>query len=217
MCGRYTLTAAGELVDKYHFKQQEIKNNYNVAPRQQMPVITSNGEIEQIEVMQWGLIPFFSKDGVFSFSTFNARAEGIEAKPTFRGPFKRYRCLVPASGYYEWKTEGSKKTPYYFTLKNSELMTFAGLYDVWHEGQPDEIRSYTIITTEPNDVASKVHNRMPVILDTDQGKAWLAQDSDMASLQGLLRPISNESLLLREVGKDVGNVRNNYPELLNSL
>lgn len=219
--------------------------DYNVAPTTFQPVIRPDrdtGERELI-LMRWGLVPYFAKDlKSFSFSTINARAETLETSAIFRGPFEGRRCLVPADGFYEWKQlptntlfgpdptarpskrNAAAKQPHAFTLSNGEPFAFAGLWDRWKDRAGGVLESYTIITTTPNELTATIHDRMPVILRPQDYDLWLAHvpaDKQAApvpqlELMALLRPYPADRMKAAEAHNDVGNVRNNYPGLLNS-
>ncbi|OGC46233.1 hypothetical protein A3F07_03175 [candidate division WWE3 bacterium RIFCSPHIGHO2_12_FULL_38_15] len=226
MCGRYVLAQVnleerfqaslvkegpvgpGERLDRV------IEENYNASPSQVMPTITRNSP-NKITFMKWGLIPFWAKDPRIGFKMINARAEGIGSKPAFREPFKKRRCLVPASGFYEWKRINSKeKVPYYIFLKSRELLAFAGLYDIWKDAEGKEIKSFTIITVEPNKAMSEIHNRMPAILKMEDEQGWLDQEAPITLLQKMLKPIPDELMDYYVVSISVNSPRNNNSELL---
>jgi putative SOS response-associated peptidase YedK len=127
--------------------------------------------------MLWRLIPYWAPDDSFKFKTINARVEGIEGKPVYRKPFRTQRCLVPATGFYEWDKSVKPTQPWYFKLKHEELFAFAGLYDRWQDPKTrTEVLSYTIITIQANGVVGKIHHRMPVILQKEDEDAWLNPD-----------------------------------------
>jgi putative SOS response-associated peptidase YedK len=220
--------------------------DYNVAPTSFQPVIRAerdSGERE-LTLMRWGLVPYFAKDlKSFAFSTINARAEAVTTSPTFRGPFERRRCLVPADGFYEWKKippltlfgpdstaksgkkkDAVEKRPYAFTMANGAAFAFAGLWDRWKNPAGGYLESYTIITTTPNELTAAVHDRMPVILRSQDYDLWLSHPpvdksvppAPRLELQALLRPYPAEQMATAEAHPDVGNVRNNHPGLLNS-
>lgn len=149
-------------------------DRYNIAPTQHVPLILGTGT-PKVETLYWGLIPSWFKDMKTAAININARAETVDSKPTFRDAFKKRRCLVPASGFYEWhkSEDGKTKTPYYFTAADGESpLMFAGLWETWDKmGQ--EIHSFTIITTEANETVAPYHDRMPVILPPDKYEEWL--------------------------------------------
>jgi putative SOS response-associated peptidase YedK len=220
--------------------------DYNVAPTTFQPVIRAERETgeRELALMRWGLVPYFAKDlKNFGFSTINARAEAISTSPTFRGSFERRRCLVPADGFYEWKKlaaptlfgpdlgagpskkkDAVDKRPYAFTLATGEPFAFAGLWDRWKDAAGGFLESYTIITTMPNELTATVHDRMPVILRPQDYDLWLKHipvekhvpPAPELELLALLRPYPAEWMKATEAHMDVGNVRNNYPGLLNS-
>jgi putative SOS response-associated peptidase YedK len=202
MCGRYGFSVKNakdvyERFDTYN-ELPDLQPRYNIAPGQQNPVITKHSP-NQISRMVWGLIPFWTKDNKFQFNTINARAEGIETKPVYKKPFRQQRCLVPATGFYEPDKLHYAKPPfpwYYFQLKDGALFGFAGLYDIWKDPKTgEEIKSYTIITTQPNELVGTVHNRMPVILHKDDEEAWLNPDiTEPEHLLPLLKPYSAEHM-----------------------
>jgi putative SOS response-associated peptidase YedK len=181
MCGRYTLKSGGDvIVGLFGLAEElEIEPRYNIAPTQQIPVVLEE-DGRKLEEMHWGLIPSWAKDPSIGSRMINARAETVSEKPSFRSAFKKRRCLIPADGFYEWAKEPGGKQPYHLRLKDGSLFGFAGLWETWSGAEPggEEVRSCTIITTEPNEVAWEVHNRMPVILPPDLYDAWLEPDND---------------------------------------
>jgi len=145
--------------------------------------------------MRWGLIPFWAKDESIGKKMFNARSESVVEKPAFRKAYKTQRCLVPSNGFYEWKTENGKKVPYYFEVKDRPIFGFAGLFDIWEEPvSSKEVYSYTIVTTEPNEIVKPIHDRMPVILEKKNEDVWLDKTTSLIMLQELLFP-SKETLI----------------------
>jgi putative SOS response-associated peptidase YedK len=218
MCGRYSLVKSEQDL-KYYYRgalnglDGFRGPNWNVAPSQTMPVVTSEG----FEMMTWGLVPSWSKEFKVSFTTINARAEGLAEKPMYRGPFKRSRCLVPATGFYEWQKLAGGKKPYYFSIPGQELFSFAGLFDTWRSPGGEEFKSYTIITTTPNSVMEGVHDRMPVILSRQDEADWLNLAEPPEQLQLMLNPLESDEMVKWPVPAAVGNVRNNGPELQEKL
>lgn len=159
MCGRYGFIPKKDVFERFGLEAIELAADNNIRPGTIQPVIIGH----KIEMLRWGLVPFWAKDPKIGYKMFNARAEDIEKKPSFREPFKKYRCLVPANGFYEWD---KNKKPHFFRLKDEEYMAMAGLFDTTD--------TYTIITTEPNKIVGKVHHRMPVVLDRESEAKWLA-------------------------------------------
>ena len=215
MCGRYVLQQPEELQARFQTENSlDLRPSYNVAPSKMMPVVTRNSP-NRLTLMKWGLVPSWAKDPKIGFKIINARAEGIEDKPSFRLAVRRSRCLVPASGYYEWKKEGSAKIPYLFRLKDQELFAFAGLCECWHDAEGKELLTYTIITTAPNELTAEVHDRMPVILKTEDENEWLdsaVNDPDQAVR--LLRTYDAEGMESFPVSAKVGSPANNDPSLI---
>ena len=158
MCGRYVLEAPEDLSERFQLRQLAIQlpHTWNAAPTNRLPVIVENQEGErEAQLMQWGLIPRWAKPGGKKpMAPINARAETITEKPMFRNLVKRNRCLVPANGFYEWKNLGDHKQPYYITVPDDPLFGFAGLYDTYTNDEGEEASTYTIITTEPNELMS---------------------------------------------------------------
>jgi putative SOS response-associated peptidase YedK len=168
--------------------------------------------------MRWGLVPFWAKDAKFGYSTINARAEEAPTKPAYREAFKKRRCLVPADAFYEWKRFDAKtKQPYAIALKSGEPYAFAGLWESWRPKEGDPLETFTILTTDPNELMQSIHNRMPVILEPRDYDRWLDGANPQAPPVDLLRPFPAEKMLAWPVTDRVGNVRNNDPELLESL
>jgi putative SOS response-associated peptidase YedK len=227
MCGRYYRKSDKQkIAEAFHATRVDDFPlppwDYNVAPTSMQPIIRQSRDTGERELaqMRWGLVPFFTKDlsSLRAFSTINARAESIAKSATYREPFKKRRCLVPASGFFEWKKLDAKnKQPFAFDLANGKMMAFAGLWDAWKDPKNDQwLQSYTIITTEANELMAPVHNRMPVILHPGNFDRWLDREvSDQPPID-LLRPFPADEMEAFEVSKDVGNVKNNSPELLNS-
>jgi putative SOS response-associated peptidase YedK len=172
----------------------------NVSPTTFQPVIRADKETgeRELAVMRWGLVPFFTKDlkDIKGASTINARAETLEKSPMWRGPFKKRRCLVPADGFYEWKKlDAKRKQPYAFLLRSQSPFAFAGLWDAWRDPKAAEdapgggwLQSFTIVTTEANELVAPMHDRMPVILEPRDYDRWLDREAERPPLD-LLRPL----------------------------
>jgi putative SOS response-associated peptidase YedK len=185
MCGRYSMSKSGDGVSlRVRVKPLALSPRYNIAPRQDAPVILVD-KVPEMKLLRWGLVPPWAEDESVGGKFINVRMETASEKPTFRNAFARQRCLVLADGYYEWKG----KRPFRFTLKDGAPFAFAGLWERW--GQPDgsALLSFTIITTEPNELARKVHNRMPAILRAEDYEKWLDPDlRDVSLLRNCLLP-----------------------------
>ena len=231
MCGRYTNQHTWrELHRLYSITEKYIRPvpakdeegwtpKYNIAPTNQVPVITFEDGKRRLTMMRWGLIPSWSKE-IGKFSTFNARDDGIESKPMFRGAWKAgRRCIIPASSFFEWKKTGDEKQPYAIALGNKGPMGFAGLWEEWMPpGEKVPIRSCTIITCAPNKVMAELHDRMPVILGEEDWAAWLGEAlTDAATIRKMLKPIADARLTTWPVGKAVGSVKNQGPKLIEPI
>ena len=181
MCGRYSLICIDDLGKRFRIFDPTlgIRSHFNIAPSQMMPVIVQHENVEMV-MMQWGLIPNWVKDPKKSMYPINAKAETLAEKPMFCDLLKNKRCLVPASGFYEWKKEGKRKIPYYIHLKDSPLFAIAGLYDVWHDAGNEVHLTYTIVTTAANELVAPLHDRMPAILKREDENRWLAGDAPAA-------------------------------------
>ena len=221
MCGRYVLkTTLQELQQKYGAVPEgtfTIEENYNVAPSLHMPVIVQQGDQRKIDKYRWGLIPFWAKEINSGYSMINARAESLEQKKSYARPFKSKRCVVPVSGFYEWKKSNGEKIPHYITQNSSDLMNVAGLYEEWKPKKQGEspINSFTIITTDANDPVSELHDRMPAMLLDEELDIWLdPNNQDTTSLKDLLRPWPNDDISFYRVGQEVNNARNSGKQLI---
>jgi len=224
MCGRYVLKATLEELQKTYGAVPDstfsVEPNYNVAPSHHMPVVIEldSGETGKriIRPQRWGLIPFWADSLNTGYSMINARGESLSKKKSFQKPFKSQRCIVPASGFYEWKTTDSGKYPHFIQRKQSGLMHFAGLWESWESPENGEtVHSYTIITTSANAPMEELHDRMPALLLPEEFDIWLdPSNHDTNSLQDLIRPWPDDDIEFYRVNDKVGNVRNNNPELL---
>ncbi len=164
----------------------EFISNRNISPGQLVPVVTDPVS-RKVELFRWGLVPGWAKDPKIGYKMFNARSETLSEKPSFRVPFLRRRCLIPADGFYEWKLEDGRKYPFLFTLSDRKAFTFAGLWESWSDPAGNELRSCTLITTEPNELIGQYHDRMPVILDEKTRWKWLVE-TNVEQLKSLLVP-----------------------------
>ena len=217
MCGRFAI-AQPRFERIEHILGTEFPDlgmRYNISPTQLIPAIRLSQEGQyEMQDFRWGLIPFWSKESKVSYSTFNARVETVAEKPVFRAPFRSRRCLIPASGWFEWKTEGGKKLPYYFTSQGDEGLALAGLWDLWRDGDGTTIQSCTILVGDANELVSKVHDRMPVVLPESAYAAWLNPKDDLKHIRELLVPFDPKMLRGWPVTTAVNQSRNDYPELI---
>jgi putative SOS response-associated peptidase YedK len=175
MCGRFTITVTIGLPERFGVTRTEvqIEPRYNIAPSQPVPVIILEEDARLITEMVWGLVPHWARDPATTRRPINARCESLAERPSFRDPLRYTRCLVPANGFYEWKKSGKKTDPYYFHRKDNRLMAIAGLYDTWKATDGSRLRTFTIITTEPNSLVSSYHDRMPALLLEEDENRWL--------------------------------------------
>ena len=218
MCGRYVTKAAAELERFWNITRGGIAfgGAFNAAPTQHLPVFRLHGGERTLALLRWGLVPPTAKDAKGGASLINARAETAAIRSAFRAAFMRRRCLVPMAGYYEWQQTPAGKVPHYIHLLNAEQFAAAGLYEYrpGREGQ-HPIESYTIITTEPNEMTVKIHDRMPVILPEEAHAQWLDPgNTDTAALQRLLRPYPAEEMRAYPVRTLVNSAKNEGPELI---
>lgn len=215
MCGRYVLSATPEAVQQ-EFNLTDIPTlapRYNVAPSQPVPVITNDAP-DELTIVQWGLIPSWSKDPKMAYKMINARSETVDSKPSYRAPFKYRRCLIPTTGFYEWVKAEDGKQPYFIHRNDKDLFAFAGLWEVWNSPEGEEVWTCTILTTDANDKIKHLHHRMPVILDGDAREAWLDKDSEKGELKAILQPFDDDKMAFYPVSKEVNNVRNDNPMLI---
>ena len=229
MCGRYALTTSADVLAQL-FRAAinfELRHRYNIAPTQVAPVARAGGgEKREREVagLQWGLVPSWAKDPSIGSRMINARCETAAQKPSFRSAFKRRRCLVPASGFYEWKKlepgrKSSAKQPFYIYRADEQPLVMAGLWESWKDpGSGTPLETYSILTTGANDQLRDLHDRMPVILEPEQFDAWLDPEQDDAgSLQSLLRPAADGVLTMHPVSPRVNSPKHDEPSLLEPI
>ncbi|MCS6807350.1 MAG: SOS response-associated peptidase [Bacteroidota bacterium] len=211
MCGRYTMFAKPSDVQQ-RFRatmSAEVERKlstprYNIAPTQEVPIITSREYGRTVEIARWGLIPSWSRDASLAYKLINARAETLHEKPSFKDAFRKRRCLVVANGFYEWKNLSDhtstllshpppKKQPIYVQLKGGGLFGMAGLWEEWNNpATGDVVTTCTIITTQPNELIATVHHRMAVVLTPEGEDVWLHQHESLESLRNLLKPLPSE-------------------------
>lgn len=223
MCGRFTLASDPTAVQAAFpgiQAAEQLVLRYNVAPSQAVAVVRNDG-LNRVELVRWGLIPFWAQDPAIGNRLINARAETLAEKPAFRTAFRRRRCLILADGFYEWRQESSSdsprqaKTPFYFRLKSGQPFAFAGLWEEWRSPEGEVVPSCTIITTIPNALLEMVHNRMPVILQPEFHVQWLdPAEQDPARLSAVLQPYPAADMEGYAVSRLVNDPKNDLPDCL---
>jgi putative SOS response-associated peptidase YedK len=229
MCGRFARKSTQEvLADWFGVELEDMPffaPTFNAAPQSVQPVVRLSRDENRREfaLMRWGLVPFWAKDAKFGYTTINARAEEAASKPAYREALKKRRCLIPADAFYEWQQLGKKtKLPFAIALKSGEPHALAGLWERWqpqNEGAEPAppLETFTILTTDPNELMEPFHNRMPVILEPKDYDRWLDTGDPAQPPVDLMRTYPAEKMAAWPVSDRVGNVRNNDPELLQRL
>ena len=217
MCGRYGF-APGE------FREIKIRFNifndiplfaprYNIAPSQPAPVIAKLQGENRVELFQWGLVPSWAKEPSIGNRMINARAETLTDKPSFRNLLSKQRCLIPADGFYEWRKEGKGKVPMWFKLKKDEPLVIAGLWDSWKKPNGELLKTFTIITTGPNELIAPIHNRMPAVLSDHDALEWVSV-GEIGHALSLLKPFPAELMDCHDVSKLVNDPQNESAECI---
>jgi putative SOS response-associated peptidase YedK len=214
MCGRYSFILEDEMI-KERFgvtvRSAVYKARYNCAPGQKLAVI-SNESPGELSLYRWGLIPYWAKDPKVGYKMINARAETVLEKPSFKNPFHNRRCLVLSDGFYEWRKE-TVKTPFRITRKDGAAFAMAGIWDKWTNPQGEIIHSFSILTTGPNELMAKIHDRMPVILDRENETKWI-ENTSVNELMKLLTACPSSQLVAYPVSTLVNSAQHDSPELI---
>jgi len=214
MCGRFSFSTTKEKVQAQLGDIDtgvKLRESFNIAPTQHAYVITNEAPA-RLQYITWGLIPHWSNDGVNAGKLINARCEGIAAKPSFRLPVRKRRCLVLADSFYEWRTEADRRVPMRIFMKNGDLLVMGGIWDVWYHGDY-AVKSFSIITTEPNADMALVHKRMPLILhNREQQQQWL-DEPDLDTVLAMMQPLPDGLLGMYQTSDLVNSVTNDGPEL----
>ena len=208
MCGRFSLSTVEKhlIIDRFRVDVPiELKPRYNIAPTQETPVIL-NENSSVLSMAKWGLIPSWSQDSRIAYKTINARAETVSEKPAYKNSFQKHRCLVIADSFFEWDKRSGRKTPFRIMMEDESLFSFAGIYSKWNE-----ITTFSIVTTEPNELMSKIHIRMPVILHKEDEKRWLEEPA-----KDILVPFTGE-MKMYEISTLVNSPKNDTPEILKKV
>jgi putative SOS response-associated peptidase YedK len=193
--------------------------HYNIAPTDEAAVVVQREGRRAVTAYRWGLIPHWSKDLKTGSKMFNARAETLTGSPAFRDAFKRHRCLVPVDAFYEWKREGAIRQPYAIAREDGRTLALAGLWAGWKDPATETVRrTFTIITTTPNEAMADLHDRMPVVIPDDAWDRWLDPSiPDPTELRAMLEPSDDIALRIYAVNRDVNDVRRDGPELIEPL
>jgi putative SOS response-associated peptidase YedK len=224
MCGRFSVSLPPEEVARYFQITGGLPNfppRYNMAPTQEAPVIRLNPETgkRQLDLLRWGLVPSWAKDVKVGSRLINARAETMANRAAFKAAFtKGRRCIVPANGFFEWRTIGDRKQPMFITLRSGAPMGFAGLWENWKDPQGQWLRTFTIVTGEPNELVAPIHNRMPVILRQDDYAIWLGETpADAEALSAACRPYPAEDMRAYAISTRVNSSRNDDAGILEEV
>jgi len=222
LCGRFTLfDTAASLAEAFEVAEvPSLSPRYNIAPSQAVAAvrIPPSGGAREVVLLRWGLIPSWAKDPSLGDRMINARAETAAGKPAFRSAIRRRRCLVPASGFYEWKRTNGRKQPYYIRRPDGKPFAFAGLWESWEGPGQAAVESCTILTTSANELLLPIHDRMPVIVSPADYDLWLSPKvRDPAELARLFRPCPPEEVTAFPVGTAVNNPKTDSPQLIEPL
>lgn len=220
MCGRYALSRPAnryaDFFDADLSVSESLESNYNVAPTDPVYAVFEGDEQRHMDVMRWGLVPFWSDSPKDGARRINARAETVATKPMFRDAFEKRRCLLPADGFYEWITnDDGTKQPFYIFASNHAPLALAGIWERWKDPAGNPLITCSVITTNANRTLEPIHNRMPVIVGSDDWEDWLdPSNRDSSQLTSFLRPADDDLLEAIKVARTVNNVRNKGPECL---
>ncbi|MGI9533395.1 MAG: SOS response-associated peptidase [Thermodesulfobacteriota bacterium] len=220
MCGRFSQAQEIEdLLDEFPFIDKGFEDliltpRYNIAPTQLGPVIINEDGKNKLKMFKWGLIPFWADSE--DIYLINARTETVNEKSSFKGLFKKYRCLVVADGFYEWTKANKHKVPYRITLKDQKLFGFAGLWNKWDKGSRP-IFTFTILTVNSNELVGKIHNRMPLIIDKDNYDIWLNPKKNEMEIKEIMQLTDSEKMDMYEVSTVVNNPDNDFLECIKPI
>jgi putative SOS response-associated peptidase YedK len=221
MCGRFSLGATIRVAQLFDLPDwPDAPPRYNIAPTQDVPAVIQNRETARREFrsLRWGLVPFWAKDPAIGNRLINARAESVATKPAFSQPFRERRCLILADGFYEWERRGRGKQPWYLRMQDGRPFAFAGLWDRWQAADGAAWETCTIVTTAPNEIAGRFHDRMPVILPPALYGLWLDPSAhNVEPLRAVLRPYPADDMVAYPIGAQVNNPANDSPDLIAPL
>lgn len=221
MCGRFSLFTPGERIENQFGVtiDHDLEPRYNVAPTQPVAAVRLNkaGDGREFTYLTWGLIPSWAKDPKIGSRMINARSETAAEKPSFRAAFKRRHCLIPATGFYEWKKMPDGKQPMFIHSADGQPFGLAGLWEIWYSADGSEIQSCTILTTTPNDFMASIHNRMPVIIEPQDYSMWLDPGDNPEDVHHLMRPYDPQKMDAYPVSTTVNNPRNDTPDIIDPI
>ncbi len=218
MCGRYAFTAdPADVAEAFGLPSvPTLVPRYNAAPGQVVAVVglKPGGHARGLAMLKWGFVPRWAKSPTDGPRPINAKAEGVATNPAFRDSFRDRRCLIPATGFYEWAGPKGAKVPHHFTLAGGGVFAFAGVWDVWKGPGGDALHTCAVITVPANDAVRPCHDRMPAILLPEQFAAWLDPAAAARDALALLAPLAAERVCVSRVGPAVNKVANDGPECL---
>ena len=210
MCGRFAQKDTPQRLAEYFQATSdiEIRPSFNIAPSARIVTVTEDiDESRHLRLMRWGLIPAWAKDSSIGNKLANARGETVADKPSFRSAFRSRRCLIPATGFYEWKTIAGSKQPYFISYRSGEPLAMAGLWESWRAAEGEVVETCCIITTDANELMRPIHDRMPVLLDKGKWQTWLnPKTASRESLQAMLNPHEPESMQAWPVTRELNRV-----------
>jgi putative SOS response-associated peptidase YedK len=215
MCGRFTFDIPQELLAAIFGLRdvQEVTTSYNVAPPQISPIVRQVSDYNSLGLMKWGLVPPWAKDPAIGSKMINARAETVMEKPSFRHAIRYRRCIVPASGFFEWVRTATSKTPMYIRRTDGSPLGLAGIWEEWKAPDGSLLETFSILTTTANKLLAPIHERMPVILQPEEYGTWLNKDlTDPEGLQAFYEPFPSALMTAYPVSDRVNSPRNNSPE-----
>lgn len=220
MCGRYALNS--ELFEVQHaFKigaQSNWAQRFNITPTQPALIVTRNGQDRAGNLVRWGFIPSWAKDPAAMSLIINARSETLAEKPSFRAAYSHRRCLIPATGFYEWQRSGKTKTPYWVPPADGGLVAFAGLWETWADAAGTELDTMAIVTTRANDTLAPIHHRQPVVIHPDAFDAWLGiEETRPADLKTMMEPTPNDFFAPVRVGDRINKAVHDDADLQTPL
>jgi len=219
MCGRFTLNLPPEILAKiFSIPAPSLTPRYNIAPSQQIAVIRNFSGENHLDYMRWGLVPSWAEDTSIGYKLINARSETVFEKNSFKRAIRTRRCLIPASGFYEWQHSDNVKTPYYISMADDQPMAFAGIWEQWKAPDHSILETCAILTTAANHLMETIHDRMPVILHPQEYSLWLDREvSEPESLKQLFKPYPSDVMNAYKVSSMINNPRNDGEECIKGI